>query len=103
MSINLEPHDSEPFRANPTDVVVDLPTGGRLPTGVQTSHTFGGSDPVRRVASIKTVSEFRAHLSALGVDVPVDDEVVTGDGSPLARSLEWNGRRIGNRVAIHLM
>ena len=102
-STNLEPHDSEPFRANPTDVVVDLPTGVRLPTGVQTSHTSGGSDPVRRVASIKTVSEFRAHLSALGVDVPVDDEVVTGDGSPLARSLEWNGRRIGNRVAIHPM
>ncbi len=100
---NPEPHDQEPSRAIPTNVVVDAPTGICLPTGVPSSRPIGATDPVRRVASIKTVSDFRSHLLDLGVDVPVDDSMGTGDLSPLAQSLEWNLRRIGNRVAVHPM
>ena len=103
MSSNPEEHDHAASPAVTTNHVVDAPTGIRLPTGVPTFVPAGANNPVRRVASIKTVADFRSHLVALGVDVPVDDIVVTGDASPLEQPIEWNGRRIGNRVAVHPM
>jgi NADPH2 dehydrogenase len=56
-----------------------------------------------RVPSLKTVADFRAHLTALGVDLKCDDSILTGESSPLSKSLEVNGRKIGNRWAIHPM
>jgi 2,4-dienoyl-CoA reductase-like NADH-dependent reductase (Old Yellow Enzyme family) len=54
----------------------------------------------RRVASLKTPAEFRGHLAALGIDLPLDDELRHGPASPLAQSYEVHGRTIGNRFAI---
>lgn len=59
-----------------------------------------------RIPSLKTPAEFRAHLASLGVDLPCDDAILTGADSPLNRPVQQvaiNGKRIGNRIAIHPM
>ena len=64
-------------------------------------------DPFKliRIPSLKTVGDFRAHCASLGIDLACDDAIAVGD-SPLARAVSdmmVNGKRIGNRVAIHPM
>lgn len=54
----------------------------------------------RRMASIKTVAEFRDHAVALGIDLPVDDEMDAGPDAPLARPYVRGWGTIGNRFAI---
>lgn len=59
-----------------------------------------------RVPSLKTVERFRDHVADLGVVLPCDDRIETGDDSPLRRPVEGmrvNGKRIGNRWAVHPM
>lgn len=58
-----------------------------------------------RIPSLKTVERFRQHVSSLDIDLPCDDEVVQGAESPLAMPapLAINGKRLGNRLAIHPM
>ena len=59
-----------------------------------------------RVASLKTVADFRAHCAALGIDLPMEDSIEAGNGNPLSHAVERvliNGKRIGNRIAIHPM
>lgn len=59
-----------------------------------------------RIPSLKTPADFRAHLQSLGVELPCDDRILTGDDSPFNKPLdtiEINGKRIGNRIAIHPM
>ena len=41
----------------------------------------------RRMASIKSVSELRDHAAALGIELPVDDELATGARARLQRHL----------------
>ena len=58
-----------------------------------------------RVASLKTPEAFRAHVAALGLDLPCDDKIETAQ-SPLAEpmaGLSINGKTIGNRIALHPM
>ena len=41
-----------------------------------------------KIAQLKTVAAFRARLQELGLDLPVDDAILTAaQGSPLAASL----------------
>jgi NADPH2 dehydrogenase len=66
------------------------------------------SEPFKltRVAALKTVADFRAHVAALGLDLPCEDEIVAGGNSPLAQAIDGvtiNGKRVGNRWAIHPM
>lgn len=59
-----------------------------------------------RIPTLKTVSDFRAHVASLGIELPCEDEIVAGNASPLAQpidSVTINGKRIGNRWAIHPM
>jgi len=59
-----------------------------------------------RVATLKTVGEFRAHVASLGIQLPCDDQITTGSISPLTQPIEdliINGKRVGNRWAIHPM
>ena len=44
--------------------------------------------------------EFRNHLAALGLELPVDDEIETAPESPLAAPASWEGRTIGNRWCV---
>lgn len=66
------------------------------------------SEPFKltRVATLKTVADFRAHVAALGLDLPCEDQIVAGNASPLAQAIDGvtiNGKRVGNRWAIHPM
>ena len=52
---------------------------------------------------MKDVAILRDHLGQLGLEIPCDDGPVAGDSSPLARSADVAGLRIGNRFTIHPM
>ena len=59
-----------------------------------------GLDRFKKVSSLKTVEQFREHIESLGINLPIDDTVQTGDDAPLAQKLEYKGRTIGNRWSI---
>ena len=66
------------------------------------------SEPFKltRIPSLKTIADFRAHIASLGIELPCDDAIATGLASPLAQPIDGvtiNGKRIGNRIAIHPM
>jgi len=59
-----------------------------------------------RIPTLKTVAEFRRHTVALGIDLPCEDEVLSGPASPLSQPIAQvtiNGKQIGNRYAIQPM
>ena len=59
-----------------------------------------------RVASLKTVADFHRHTADLGIDLPCEDQIVTGPASPLLQAVEHvriNGKQIGNRYAVQPM
>src|SRR5438105_909309 len=61
-----------------------------------------------KIAQLKSVAAFRARLAELGLDLPVDDELLSAEqGSPLAESLTLRDGRnqftVGNRWCIHPM
>jgi 2,4-dienoyl-CoA reductase-like NADH-dependent reductase (Old Yellow Enzyme family) len=55
---------------------------------------------VRRVAQLKTADDFRAHLAALDVDMPLDETLHQGPQSPLAQPCIVDGAMVGNRFAV---
>ncbi len=66
------------------------------------------AEPVKlvRIPALKTPQEFRHHVASLGVELPCEDQIVTGSASPLAQpipAVTINGKRIGNRWAIQPM
>ena len=59
-----------------------------------------------RIASLKTVADFRHHVAALGIELPCEDAIVAGSASPLVQpitNVTISGKRIGNRWAVHPM
>ena len=59
-----------------------------------------------RVPSLKSAAEFRAHVAALGIELPCEDLIVTGSASPLAQPVALvsvNGKHPGNRYAVQPM
>src|ERR1035438_4551472 len=66
------------------------------------------AEPIKltRIPSLKTVTDFRAHVASLGIDLPCEDTIATGSASPLAqplRAVSINGKHIGNRYAVQPM
>jgi NADPH2 dehydrogenase len=58
---------------------------------------------ITRIPSLKTVADFRAHLAGLGLDLPCDDQILTGSASPLAQpvtSVAIHGKQPGNRICV---
>jgi 2,4-dienoyl-CoA reductase-like NADH-dependent reductase (Old Yellow Enzyme family) len=53
-----------------------------------------------RVASLKTAAAFRAHLEQSAIELPFDDRLAAPPLSPLARAIERDGVRVGNRWCI---
>ena len=77
-----------------------------LVTSAATNGIMAEPFKLTRIPSLKTVEEFRNHVASLGLDLPCEDEIATGQASPLAQAVEGvtiNGKRIGNRWAIHPM
>lgn len=56
-----------------------------------------------KITSLDGVSGFRQHSQALGIDIGIDDQLAPVSESPLYRACDWNGRSIGNRIAIQPM
>lgn len=57
-----------------------------------------------RIGAFKTVSQFRDHLAALGLELPCDGAPLSAaEGSPLAAPLQVGGFRVGNRWCVHPM
>lgn len=56
-----------------------------------------------RLAAFKTAQQLRRRLAELGIDLPVDDQVLAAPDSPIAAPLTVKGRRIGNRFAVQPM
>jgi NADPH2 dehydrogenase len=59
-----------------------------------------------RIPSLKSVTDFRGHVASLGVELPCEDAIVTGNASPLVQTVPGvtvNGKRIGNRWAVQPM
>jgi NADPH2 dehydrogenase len=57
-----------------------------------------------KIAQLKTVDAFRARLDELGLDLPVDEQILTAEGgSPLAQSMKVGRLHVGNRWCIHPM
>jgi 2,4-dienoyl-CoA reductase-like NADH-dependent reductase (Old Yellow Enzyme family) len=59
--------------------------------------------PIVRLASLKNVDSFEEHLRSLGVSLPCDRMVLTGNESPLRHPLVCGRLRIPNRIAVHPM
>lgn len=53
-----------------------------------------------RVSTLKTASDFRNRIAELGIDLPFDETITTGDKGPLAQPYSWKKGLIGNRFAI---
>ncbi|MCG3149738.1 MAG: NADPH dehydrogenase [Verrucomicrobiae bacterium] len=58
---------------------------------------------ITRIPSLKTPQAFRDYCGKIGADLQIEDSIVTGNGSPLMKPLNWNGRTIGNSFCIHPM
>ena len=57
-----------------------------------------------KIAQFKSVDQLRERLEALGIGLPMDDEILTAEaGSPLAQPIEIAGFVVGNRWCIHPM
>lgn len=57
-----------------------------------------------KIAQLKSVEALRARLAELGLDLPVDDKVLTAaEGSPLAQPMRIGPFTVGNRWCIHPM
>src|SRR5262249_37020290 len=55
------------------------------------------------IGSVKTAEAFQRQLKERQIEIPCDNEVVSGGESPLAQPLFFKHVRIGNRFAIHPM
>ncbi len=74
----------------------------------QTSRTSSARIPnmsdYPKIAQLKNVEAFRARLKELGLELPVDEGVLSAEkGSPLAEGLSLGPMRVGNRWCIHPM
>jgi len=55
------------------------------------------------IGGIRSVADFKAHVAALQLSIPCDDELKVGANATLAQPLQLNDRKIGNRFCIHPM
>ncbi len=68
------------------------------------SSDSSASEQWVKIARLKDVTAFRDRLAELGVELPVDDVVLSAaTGSPLAEPIEVGGIKVGNRWCIHPM
>ena len=59
--------------------------------------------PILRLGTVKEIQVFQARVASLGVHIPCDRELLTGEKSPLRSPLNREGVRIGNRIVVQPM
>ena len=57
----------------------------------------------QRLGGFKSVEAFKAYVAGVGVDIPCDEQITTGAGSPLLAPIFVDGLSIGNRICVHPM
>lgn len=57
-------------------------------------------DNFRRVASLKTAEDFSTYLASLGIELSFDQEIMSGEKSPLGQAYQLDDFTIGNRFCI---
>lgn len=62
-----------------------------------------GEQQFLHIGSVRDAAVFKRYLHEQQIEIPCDEEMVAGNDSPLAVPLDFNGRTIGNRFAIHPM
>jgi 2,4-dienoyl-CoA reductase-like NADH-dependent reductase (Old Yellow Enzyme family) len=62
---------------------------------VQPSYTHLGG--------LRDIESFRRYLAEHQIDIPCDNELISGDTSPLAQPLDIDGIKVGNRIAAQPM
>jgi len=55
------------------------------------------------IGGIRSVEAFQQSLGELNISIPCDNELITGQASPLAQPLLCNEFKVGNRFAIQLL
>lgn len=55
---------------------------------------------IRRIAQLRNYEQFKNYCEAVGADLPVDEHVIFGLQSPLARAYVYRQREFSNRFAI---
>jgi 2,4-dienoyl-CoA reductase-like NADH-dependent reductase (Old Yellow Enzyme family) len=55
------------------------------------------------IGGIRSVDDFIAHVEELKLEIPVDSDLEAGPDSLLARPIDYDGKKIGNRFCIHPM
>ena len=58
---------------------------------------------ITRIPGLRTVQSFRDYVGKLGIDLQIEDSIAQGSASPLAKSLKWNNRVIGNSWCVQPM
>jgi 2,4-dienoyl-CoA reductase-like NADH-dependent reductase (Old Yellow Enzyme family) len=56
-----------------------------------------------RIAQFKTAEALNAHLAKIGVNLPLEENIETGEDAPLAQKQTLGDRTIGNRFCLHPM
>jgi 2,4-dienoyl-CoA reductase-like NADH-dependent reductase (Old Yellow Enzyme family) len=57
-----------------------------------------------KIAQLRSVATLRAHLASLGIELLIDDEILSAaDGSPMATPTTFAGFEVANRWCIHPM
>ncbi|HEX2666713.1 MAG TPA: hypothetical protein VHM93_28050 [Candidatus Acidoferrum sp.] len=59
--------------------------------------------PILRLGTVKEVACFQAHAASLGVHIPCDSKLLTGESSPLRLPLNRGGIKVGNRIVVQPM
>jgi 2,4-dienoyl-CoA reductase-like NADH-dependent reductase (Old Yellow Enzyme family) len=54
----------------------------------------------KRIAQLRTIEQFRNYLAELGIELPLDEVMETGDAAPLAQPYAVGDFTIGNRFAV---
>ena len=53
-----------------------------------------------RIASFKSQADFVKHVAGLGIEIPCDETLSSGDESPLSQPISAGDPKIGNRFCI---
>jgi len=65
--------------------------------------TQSSNSSLVHLGGFRDVGSFRSHLAKLQINIPCDDDLSSGDSSPLAQSIHRSGIHLGNRFAIQPM
>ena len=59
--------------------------------------------PYKQLGRLRNIQSFRSYLAEHQIDIPSDEELITGDASPLAQPIIAPGIKLGNRIAVQPM